>query len=179
MQAGFYLLVHVWRIPVLVHGSLPISGVVAAIGGAMLGGWIGLAITLSAWCAFTATLAVHEAGHAVAVRWMGIGVRVIVFNPQGGCCLASGLPATVGGCLLFLAAGWMAQLVLLAVTAGVLIVRDTLDIVTVCLILAAVINLLMLATSLAPYGGHDGARALKLVRLARRLSAAAPHRSLP
>jgi len=106
-------LVTVHGVPVFVHASLPIGGLVAAC-------FAGSGLTGAAtyFFAFAALILVHELGHFAAARALGLKVFAINISGLGGSCVTQA-PRDVRGTFLLFSGGLAAQTVLLLLTLAV------------------------------------------------------------
>lgn len=99
-------------VPVFIHGSLPIGGLlVAAFAGSGLPG------TATYCLAFVALIVVHELGHVLAARALGLSVFAITISGLGGSCVTQ-VPRGVKDTFVLFSGGLAAQAVLLVLTSA-------------------------------------------------------------
>jgi ATP-dependent Clp protease adapter protein ClpS len=107
---GSVCLLRVAGIPVYVHWSCFLGGLMLSAAGAFR-----TKLMLPLMVGYLLLVLIHEAGHAVAARWLGVHVFAIRMKGLGGTCsmeVAPGARAT----LIVFSAGLVAQIVLFTVT---------------------------------------------------------------
>lgn len=109
------------------------------------------------------SIVVHELGHAVAARRIGLGVRGMALSIFGGATELSGAPRTPGAAFVIAAAGPIASVALavVAAIAHVVLVESHADPLAAAIpALAAVANLAIAALNLLPGLPLDGGQVL-------------------
>lgn len=105
-------------VPVYVHWSLPLGGlIVAAIGG------VGVAGAASCSLAFAALIALHEFGHFAAARALGLKVFAVDIAGFSGACSVQ-VPRSARHTFLVYSAGLAAQVVVLLLTVAAVALLD-------------------------------------------------------
>jgi len=142
-------------IPVLFHWTFPLGGLFVAFSLGDLS-WL-TAVPLVV--AYTTLILIHELGHAVAARIYSLDVHVLLVTAVGGWCFAEG-PVSTSSKVAFYGGGIIAQLILLAITAGFLVnYGNPSSIVINCFMLVfTVINVILLIVNVLPMEGTDGKR---------------------
>ncbi len=158
--AGEYRVVTRWPLTVAFgpHAWLP------AFGGAVCGFafsyrhglWFGLTAALVAGGAQMVSLAAHEAGHLLSSRSAhGVRPRMLLMRSSGGVAIIEGRFTEPRGAAAFAAGGPIATIVITIVLAlaAVLVSPSS---VSIGLLVAAFLNMLILAVNLLPVAPTDG-----------------------
>lgn len=105
------LWMRLFGIPVYIHWSFLIGGLIISM-------YAGGGINLIVYCALSYALLVliHELGHTLAAKIMGLQVHAIHISGLGGRCITEP-PHTVRGAFFLYSSGLLAQAILLAATA--------------------------------------------------------------
>lgn len=147
--------------PLRLHWSLPLAPLLLSGGRWAPGAWLGV----------LALLLLHELGHALLVRRVGLTLLGIDLSGLGGRCRFAGEPTPRQRAVV----AWGGVLAQALVLAPALLVRLAFDVppgLGVDLLDALVrANLILIALNLLPVPPLDGAEAWRLVRLPRRRSA--------
>ena len=109
------------------------------------------------------SIVVHELGHAIVARRVGLGVRGMALSLFGGATELSGAPRTPGAAFVIAAAGPIASLVLAVASAiahVVLVESDADPLAAAIPALAAIANLAIAALNLLPGLPLDGGQVL-------------------
>lgn len=114
---GAWRLATVKGVPIVVQASLPTSGLLVA-----LFADAGFLDSATYCLAFMALIAVHELGHFVAARLLGLRVFVVVISGAGGYCLTQ-VPRGVRDTFALFSAGLVAQALLFTFTVAAVVVR--------------------------------------------------------
>jgi ATP-dependent Clp protease adapter protein ClpS/Zn-dependent protease len=110
-RAGSIRLFALAGVPVFVHWTFPLGGMVVATFGKV--SWVG---ALYCVAAYTMLILVHEFGHAMAAMSQRVEVRGIYISGLGGHCTFR-RPDSVRSALLIVAGGILAQLVIFILAA--------------------------------------------------------------
>jgi Zn-dependent protease len=156
-ERGFLTVGKVFGAPLRVHWSAPL--------GLLITGFFVWPIALGTGL----VILLHELGHAVVARRMGVRVVRIDVLPFGGRCLWSGNPRPMERAAIAWG-GVLAQLLLLLVTAGLVkqLGFPQAGILDGLCMAFTLINGLLLFTNLIPVEPLDGAEAWPLLRMAWR-----------
>lgn len=145
-------------VPTFVNWTLPFFGATIAYLPAKHGGGSPLANYLVVFFCLAALLILHELGHALVAKACSLKVRAIVFSAYGGCCISDS-PSRLSHAALLAAGGLIAQLLVLIVVSGLLLVWGSSESVVVNAAVFALvpINALFMLVNIAPFHGSDGA----------------------
>jgi ATP-dependent Clp protease adapter protein ClpS/Zn-dependent protease len=110
-RRGYFEMATIRGVPLFIHWSFPVGGITISL-------WGGFDLEAAAYYCFgyIILVGIHEFGHAAAARWSGLDVFAIEISGVGGACHIEA-PRTVREAFLVYAAGLLAQLLLLALTA--------------------------------------------------------------
>ncbi|MGN6526592.1 MAG: ATP-dependent Clp protease adaptor ClpS [Burkholderiaceae bacterium] len=133
-------------VPVLVRGSLPTGGLLVAC--FANSSWAG---TVCYCLAFIVLVLVHELGHFLAARTLGLRVFALVVSGHGGSCLTQ-VPRGVRDTFVLYAAGLMAQSVLLVLTLATIAVQGVSQSLAwrAVEVTFTIVNLIVVAMNLVP-----------------------------
>lgn len=155
-------------VQVSLNWSLPFLGATIAYVPAKHAAGSPVANYLAAFLCTVAIVVLHELGHAVAARACSARVHAIVLSGYGGCCVTDA-PRSLPQAALVAAGGLLAQLLLLVLTLGYLLVRGappSSPAANAALFVLVGANALYMLVNLAPIQGSDGALLLKIARQA-------------
>jgi len=107
-RAGSIELMRPWGVPVYVHWSFLIGGLIISM---FAGGGINLIMYCS--MAYALLILIHEFGHALAAKVMGLRVHAIHMSGLGGRCITDP-PHSVEGAFFLYSSGLLAQLAVFA-----------------------------------------------------------------
>jgi stage IV sporulation protein FB len=162
MRRGYLRLFTVRGVPVSVHWSLPIGALVLG----------GLRLVPGFWLGFVIVVLVHESGHALIARALGVRVHEIEINGMGGLCRHDVASEYASAQIAW--GGVLAQAALLALAVPLSIampvpfhVPAAADVWAQLMDALVRVNLLMIVINLLPIPPLDGARAWQLLRLRR------------
>jgi ATP-dependent Clp protease adapter protein ClpS len=117
-RRGYFKVAEIRGAPILVHWSLPAGGVlVSLLGQVDPRQWIWYCV------AFAALIAVHEAGHVLAVVGLRLKVFAVEISGLGGLCKFEP-PQAIRQSVLIYAAGLLAQIALLLPTLAYVVSRN-------------------------------------------------------
>ena len=118
-RPGYVKLATIRGVPVFVHWSFPLGGVLfAVLGKAEPTKWV-------YYCAaFTLLVVIHECGHLFAAAWVGLRIFAVEISGLGGLCRVE-RPRNSRQSLIVYAAGLIAQAILFLGTIGYLKAFDT------------------------------------------------------
>lgn len=140
-------------IPILLHGSA-LALMALYLGWTLLReGWVAWADAALVLLLASASVLLHELGHALSARWFGVGTREITLYPFGGLALLTREPPTARAELVISLAGPAVNLVLALL--GALLVPEPLGGLVVAL------NLGLGLFNLLPAFPMDGGRVLR------------------
>ncbi|APW36233.1 hypothetical protein RD110_02575 [Rhodoferax koreense] len=154
-------------VPIYVNWSLPFLGAAIAYLPAKHAGGSGVANYLAVLLCLVTLLVLHEVGHAVVARICSLKVHAIVLSGYGGCCI-SDVPRRLSHAAFLAAGGLLAQLLVLVITIGFLLVDGSSQSIVVNSAVFALIgvNIVYMLVNLAPFQGSDGARLLVIAKQA-------------
>ncbi len=151
---------------VFLHWSVPAMGVGAGLFAAH-------SVKSSSFTAFMATTAavvalvfIHELGHAVAGKLLGLRVHAIVLHGAGGMCFVEVPQKSYLSQVILLSGGVCAQVVLLTLclfTWWLLDGQVSLPLLCAMFVFTAV-NLVFLLGSIVPYKNNDGAQLVGVLK---------------
>ena len=156
-------------VQIYVNWSLPFLGAAIAYLPAKHGLGSAVANYLAALLCLVALVVLHELGHVIAATACSMRVHAIVLSGYGGCCIAD-IPSRPLQAALVAAGGLLAQLLLLAIALGYLLVKGSSSnhVVNIVFFVFVGANILYMLMNIAPFKGSDGARLLALAKQALR-----------
>jgi Zn-dependent protease len=160
MQLGGLLVFLHWTVPAVGLGAGAL--VVTSVGSA---GPLEFLVTV---LAAVGVILVHELGHAVVGKLLGIELHAVILHGTGGMCVFEGLPDRLSSRLLLLSGGAVSQLVLLSATllvARMYVGHPPLALSCIAFVFV-LFNSFVLIACLLPYGNSDGAQILVALRQA-------------
>src|SRR5947208_3103158 len=145
-RVGYLRLLNAKGTPVFVHWSFP-------VGGLLISAYAGFNIGEAAFfcLGYVLLIAIHEAGHAMAARQLGLKVFAIYISGAGGECRSES-PQTVGGAFFIWSGGLIAQTALLLGSVFYMqIIGQPTSQLARCLVLSfTVVNAIILFINLVP-----------------------------
>ncbi|GMV40821.1 MAG: protease [Myxococcales bacterium] len=159
--------------PVRVHWTLPVALLVLGVAGG--GGALGFLLVLAIAAGLFGSVLLHELGHAVVARRLGVQVQGILLTPLGGMSFLTSQPRRPRDEALIAAAGPAVSLLLAAVFAGAYYGIEGGTDPTSPLAALLAINLIIGLFNLVPAFPMDGGRLLRAALTTRMGIAGATH----
>lgn len=114
---NYFRPIPVLGVPVFIHHTLPVYAVVL-----LAASRFNLAVALTGFVSFMLVLAVHELGHAAAIRHFGLKIHAIYLYFGGGRCMMEHAEKVEQSAIIY-ASGMLAQLVLMLPAIGYWVVH--------------------------------------------------------
>jgi len=155
-ESGYIVSLSIYNIPILIHWSFPVGGLLAAF-------WLGnqtLSSFLALITAYTTLIIVHEFGHAIAAKIYSTKVICILVTGLGGWCFVTEKPKEFAHQMLFYGGGILAQFILLIVTILLICVFGSPEsaIIKSFAFIFTFANVLLIICNLIPEKNNDGTR---------------------
>lgn len=151
-ERGYFKLVGVQGIPVFLHWSLP-------LGGLLISAWVGFNPYEAGYymVAYLSLIFFHELGHLVVTRWCGLKVFALYLSGLSGECYIQ-IPRSSGQAFLIYAAGLVAQLLVFFVAVlWVVVTGPPQSTVGKCVLSTfTLVNGLLFISSLVPHKSRSG-----------------------
>jgi len=151
-ERGYFKLIELRGIPVFLHWSLP-------LGGLLISAWVGFNPyeAGSYVVAYLSLIFLHELGHLVVARWCGLKVFALYLTGLSGECYVQ-TPNTAGQTFLVFAAGFTAQLLVFLLTLlWVVVMGPPQTTFSKCVLNTfTLVNALLFISNLFPYRPSGG-----------------------
>lgn len=152
-KQGYLGPITIKSMPVLIHWTFPLGGIFVAF---FLGD-VSWGTTIPLVLAYTTLILIHELGHALAAKLFSLDVRVVLVTAVGGLCFVEE-PKSVASKVAFYGGGIIAQLALLVITFGYLILfgKPSTVLLSSFVVVFTIVNVIILVANVLPTEGTDG-----------------------